>query len=299
MTDRVEEIVVMDLNDDFRKDVLNAREMAAFIAAELGKDRGTEDGGLEDPQDSIERNIQVFESIGSTNTYLKELAPGGAAHGTVIAAESQTDGRGRLGRSFASPAGCGIYISVLLRIGSEFSAALSVTTAAAVAVCETIRDLTGREAGIKWVNDIYIGEKKICGILAEAVSDPKTGKLDSVVVGMGINFRADPDSYPDDVIDRIGWIYDKDDEAVSRNRLAAGIIAGLLKFAEDPYDRSYIDVYRKRSVIIGRNIRCFRGKEVFDAYAVDIDDKGGLIIESGGKRSVLSTGEISVRWRKD
>ncbi len=244
--------------------------------------------------------LTVLPVTDSTNLRVKALALEGAPHGTVVLADAQTGGRGRLGRSFVSPPGSGIYLSLLLRPdrpGTSLGAAVPLTTAAAVAVCEAVRELTGREAGIKWVNDVYIGRRKICGILTEAAADVETGSLDYAVVGIGINFRENPGAFEGEVLERAGWIYGKEEKGVRRSALAAAVIDRMLQYADHLQERSFIDAYRKYSIIIGREIRCFRGKESFDAVAVDIDADGGLIVDTAEGRKTLSTGEISVRWR--
>lgn len=242
--------------------------------------------------------ITVYQETDSTNTRLRLMAMDGAPHGTAVVADKQTEGRGRLGRKFISPSGSGIYFSILLRPDTDMTGAIPVTTAAAVAVCESIRELTGRDAGIKWVNDIYIGGKKICGILTEAQASVENGGLDSVIVGIGINFRARPEEYPEDVQARAGWIYRDDEEGVSRNVLAADIIDRVIYFADHLEDRAFIEPYRKYSIVTGRDIVCIKGNERFDARAVDIDENGGLIIDTADGRQTLSTGEISIRWKK-
>lgn len=244
--------------------------------------------------------LTVLQVTDSTNLRVKALALEGAPHGTVVIADEQTRGRGRLGRSFVSPPGSGIYLSILLRPdrpGKDLGAAVPVTTAAAVAVCEAVRQLTGRDAGIKWVNDVYIGSRKVCGILTEAAADVETGSLDYAVVGIGINFRAAPEVFDEEVRERAGWIYEKDERGIRRSELAAAVIDRMLWYADHLEDRSFIDSYRRYSIIIGRKIRCFHGNEVFDAEALDIDQDGGLIINTAEGRRTLSTGEISVRWR--
>ncbi len=244
----------------------------------------------------VER-IHVYDEVDSTNTRLSRMALDGAPHGTVILAEQQTAGRGRMGRTFVSPPGSGIYLSILIRPETDLAGAVPVTSAAAVAVCEAVRELTGRDAGIKWVNDIYIGEKKICGILTEAAASMEAGGLYSVVIGIGVNFRADPEAFPEEVKERVGWIYGKDDAAVTRNELAAAIIDRALYYAEHLPEKLFIEPYRKYSVIIGREIVCTRGNERFEATAVGIDEDGGLIVDTAEGRRILSSGEISVRWK--
>ncbi len=241
--------------------------------------------------------ITVYDSTDSTNIRVKLLAIEGAPEGTTVAADEQTAGRGRLGRRFVSPPGSGIYLTVLLRPTGGIEQTMLITSAAAVAVCEAIRATTGADAGIKWVNDIYIGEKKICGILAEAVSDCETGSIESVAVGIGINFTADPASFPPDVLERAGWIYTGRSPDVSRNELAAAVIDNLMENYRSIESRSFIERYRKYAIMLDRDVICISGRDSFNAHTVDIDDNGGLIVRmQDGTLRTLSTGEISVRW---
>lgn len=242
--------------------------------------------------------IHIFETLDSTNNKAKDMALKGALHGTVVIAEAQTAGKGRLGRSFVSPQGSGIYMSMVLRIGSDISKAVLITTAAAVSVCKAVRSVTGVDAGIKWVNDIYLNSRKICGILAEAVTNVKTGELDSVVVGIGVNFCSiDKSSYPDDVLERITWLYDGTEAETTRSRLAAAIIDEVIVQCSSITDRSFIDYYKKHAIMLDKDVICIRGNERWQAHTVDIDDNGGLIVRgTDGKLQTLSSGEISIRW---
>ncbi len=242
-------------------------------------------------------NIFVFDEIDSTNSKARAMALEGAPHGTVIFADSQTAGRGRLGRTFVSPSGSGIYMSAVLRPSADLGKAMLITTAAAAAVCRAVRNVTGADAGIKWVNDIYIGEKKICGILTEAMTDFESGGLESVIVGIGINFRKSAGSYPDDVLERMTWIYDEKEPEISRNRLAAAIMDEVLRLCDDLDDKSFLDYYREHAIMLDKDVVCIRGNERWEAHTVDIDDQGGLIIRMpDGKLQTLSSGEISIRW---
>lgn len=242
-------------------------------------------------------NVFVFDEVDSTNNKARAMALEGAKHGTVVFAERQTSGRGRLGRTFTSPPGAGIYMSVILRPSADLGKAMLITTAAAVAVCRAVRNVTGADAGIKWVNDIYIGGKKICGILTEAMTDFESGGLESVIVGIGINFKKSEESYPDDVLERITWIYSENEPVVSRNQLAAAVMDELLHLCDNLDDRLFLEYYRKYAVMLDNDVICIRGNERWNAHTVDIDDMGGLIIRMpDGKQQTLSSGEISIRW---
>ncbi|MEG1870124.1 MAG: biotin--[acetyl-CoA-carboxylase] ligase, partial [Oscillospiraceae bacterium] len=136
--------------------------------------------------------ITALKTVSSTNTHARMMAANGAKHGTIVVSEEQTNGKGRMGRTFFSPEGSGIYMSIILRPNTHTTNAVFITTAAAVAVCRAIAKLTVAKPTIKWVNDIILRDKKICGILTEAVTDFENGMVESVVVGIGINFK-EPD----------------------------------------------------------------------------------------------------------
>ncbi|MBR5228951.1 MAG: biotin--[Firmicutes bacterium] len=246
--------------------------------------------------------IHFFDEIDSTNNYAKELASKGAPAGTLVVAASQTSGRGRMGRAFQSPSGSGIYMSLVLRPGEDFTDAVPVTSAAAVAVCRAIRQMTGADAGIKWVNDIYINEKKACGILTEAVPDPSTGKLDSVVVGIGINFAKPSQevikSMPQDVQERITWLYGSSEKPpVTPAQLTAKVVDEVIAVCREAKNRDYIAEYKKYSVILGRQIVFISAGEKQNALAQDIDKDGGLVVLMPDNTiKTLFSGEISVRW---
>ena len=247
-------------------------------------------------------DICVFDELDSTNNYAKKLASEGAKAGTAVIAHHQTAGRGRMGRSFESPAGSGIYMSVILRPGDDFADAVFVTSAAAVAVCRSIRRLTGKDAGIKWVNDIYKEKKKICGILTEAVPDPENAKLDCVIVGIGINFlkpeRNKIEAMPADVQERIGWIYDEHETpSVTASQLAASVVDEVIEICRDLSDRAFIEEYKKNSIILGEKIVFISGGKKQSAFALDIDKTGALVVKMpDNTQKTLSSGEISVRW---
>lgn len=246
--------------------------------------------------------IYTFDEIDSTNDYAKKIAGEGAVAGTVVIAGRQTAGRGRMGRTFISPAGSGLYMSVIIRPGSEFADAVPLTSAAAVAVCRVIRRMTGADAGIKWVNDIYINEKKVCGILTEAVPDPKTGRLDSVVVGIGINCVRPADevvlSMPEDVQTRIGWLFDKaENMSFTPAELAEAVAEEVISMSREIKTGTYIDEYKKYSIVLGKKIVFISQGEKQSALALDIDKAGGLVVLlPDNTQKTLSSGEISIRW---
>ena len=243
-------------------------------------------------------NILVYPEVDSTNNVAKELALKGVPHGTVVIAERQTAGRGRMGRSFDSPAGTGIYLTIIMRPETDMEKALLITTAAAVGVCRAIRRITGAEAVIKWVNDVYIGEKKVCGILTEAVTDFESGALESVVTGIGINFKTPSQAFSEEARARgVCSIYDTQTPPVTRNQLAAAIVEEVLSICGNLDDKSFLSEYREWSIVIGREIVYIRGNERKKARVLDIGEDGGLIVlTADGEQKTLSSGEISIRW---
>ena len=229
-------------------------------------------------------DVRVLDVTGSTNDLAKRLLAEGVAHGATVLAERQTAGRGRLGRSFYSPEGSGLYMSLILRSESfDLNDIQLVTVMAAVAVCRAISAQTGVEPSIKWVNDIFIGGKKVCGILAETSG---FGDIGGVVIGIGVNCTTE--AFPPELADVACSI----GPGVSRNALAAGIIAELLTLSKDLRSRDIIEEYRRRSYTIGRRVAFERDGSSRTAVAVGISDDGSLIVrEDDGGTCALRTGE--------
>lgn len=221
--------------------------------------------------------VLVFDEVDSTNSRARALAMRGAAEGTVVTADSQTSGRGRMGRKFESPGGKGIYLSIILRPEFSPQIALFTTTAAAVAVSEAIYEVTGKETGIKWVNDIYIDGKKICGILAEAELNPKTSQFDFVILGIGINFNTVNSDFSKSVIERgVGSIYENEIPAVSREQLAAAIIDKVVYYCTDSTaDMSAAASLRQRTeeIISGVNSDCSSSGASSEVVSSDASSK--------------------------
>lgn len=242
--------------------------------------------------------IKVYKTLDSTNVETKRLALEGAPHGLTIIAEEQTNGKGRLGRSFYSPPGTGIYMSILLKPELEGADVVLVTTAASVAVCRGARRVLGLEPQIKWVNDVYLGDKKICGILTEAISDFEMGKIDTVVVGIGINYRTDV--FPDEIKDKAGSV--AAGKNVPRNVLVAAVLNEFWDIYENITEREFMGEYRRCSNVIGKEVR-FLEKNIWrEGKALDIDDDGGLVVECMDEDGhpvtrTLHTGEITLRWK--
>ncbi len=238
--------------------------------------------------------VTVENCIPSTNLALKNIALSGAAHGTVLLADCQTEGRGRLGRSFYSPGKSGLYMSVLLRPNLPLSVAAGrVTTMAAVAVARAITRISGLNVQIKWVNDLLLKNKKVCGILAEAVS---IGEENAIILGIGINVGKC--TFPPELIHIATTLY-ANGKKVDRNLLAAAVLDELA--ALDPArPQEYMPEYRALSATRGKEIRVLpHSGEPYDALALDITDDGALLVEKNGQTVCVSSGEVSIRNTPD
>ena len=244
-------------------------------------------------------SICVLESVTSTNTVLRGRAVNGASEGCVIAADEQTEGKGRLGRTFHSAAGSGVYFSLLLRPKYKIHDAALITSAAAVAAACAISDIFGVKAGIKWVNDLLIAGKKVCGILTEASFRAERGEVESAVLGIGINIAAPDGGFPEEIAGIAGAITDMLG-AGSKERCA--LIASVLDLFWEYYlelpKRSFLCDYRALSVVTGKDIFVISSGEKKPARALRIDDDCGLVVRyANGDISTLHSGEISVRVR--
>lgn len=230
--------------------------------------------------------VLVFESVDSTNTVASNLASNGKQTPFMVLAEKQTAGRGRRGRSFFSEDG--LYMTVVLPAEDLPENGVGLTAMVAVATSRAIEKLTGLSVGIKWVNDLYLNGRKICGILCEAVRDKETGTLTNVIIGIGINLNVR--EFPielKDVAANLG-------ATVNRNRLAAEIMNSLHEIVSGG---DYVSEYKERSVLIGKEITYETNGETTTATVIDIDNEGGLVVDRDGKTDVLTSGEITVRLK--
>ena len=248
-----------------------------------------------------EKYIHTYKILESTNKTAKIKALEGAPSGTVVLAEGQTLGRGRLGRWFFSPKGQGLYMSLVIRPDFDTGKSLLLTTAASVAVCRAIKKVCGAETQIKWVNDIFYEGRKICGILTEAISNFENGRIDAVIIGIGINCSIKKEDMPEELRGTAGSLSGN----ISRNRLAAVIVNELMGIISDFYEERlhpmHMDEYRRRSMVLRKDVTVFKNaspEEPKKATAIDISDEGGLIvIYEDGRKEALTTGEISIRLR--
>ena len=243
-------------------------------------------------------SLTVYKETDSTNTRLRELATEGAPEGTAVIAGMQTGGKGRLGRKFFSPSDTGLYMSILLRPEMTAADAVRITTAAAVAVADAVEKISGRKADIKWVNDVYIDGRKICGILTEAAFSLENGGLDYAVCGIGINVYEPEGGFPEDIKDIAGAVLDTPADDV-RNRLVALVLENFMNYYNKLSENSFLQGYQSRLMWRGEDINLIRGSEITPAKLIDADEKCRLIVKyEDGTEDTISSGEISIRKRK-
>ena len=245
------------------------------------------------PEDFPWRNqIHWFKTIDSTSNRAKAMAAEGAPHGTVLIADTQTAGRGRMGRSFASPEKTGLYLSVILRPNCSPKDLMHLTCAVGVAVCQAAEAFCGLQVALKWINDLVIGKKKLGGILTELAVDGE--RVDYAVVGIGINCNAVPTE--------VSGIATSLSEALGKpadiNGFATALLDSLAKMSHALLTNTdaIMEQYRKRCITVGQQICLLQGDTVRYGTALDIDSQGGLLVSyADGTRETVNTGEVSVR----
>ena len=242
--------------------------------------------------------IYIYDTLESSNLTAKQLALAGAPHGTLVLAGQQKAGRGRLGRRFESPAGKGVYCSLLLRPALSAADAQTATIAAAVSVARAVKALCGLELGIKWVNDLYYQGKKVCGILTEAALDLESGMLDYAVLGLGFNVAAPADGWPEDLRDVAGALYDSSPAPGARAALAAAFLNAFWPLYRAGPRSGYLDEYRRRQALTGQRVLVTPRRGTPRAAQVQgIDDECKLVVRFDGESrpAALNSGEVSVR----
>lgn len=249
----------------------------------------------------VGRELRCFEELDSTNNYLKTLAPSGIPDGTAVTAERQTAGRGRMDRSFQSPKGRGIYLSVLLRPSLPPDRLPPVTALAGVAVCAAVERVCGVRPGLKWPNDPVMKGRKLCGILTEMSLEAETGRVQSLVLGIGVNVSQEAEDFSPEIREMATSLRLALGKPVSRPRLTAALLEEL--------DRAYAALlagdlseyraaYRRDCVNLGKTVQLipFGGGERERARAVDIDEEFSLVVRGeDGKERTVRSGEVSVR----
>jgi BirA family biotin operon repressor/biotin-[acetyl-CoA-carboxylase] ligase len=296
---------------------------SAGIMIALEEDRQTSTQTANIPHS---RSITVHKSIDSTNTQAKRLLAEVATfrtstgtltqaaenlHTAVIIAQEQTGGRGRLGRSFYSPPNSGLYISCIYFPKTAVHEPASITAAAAVAIRRALYHLYHIESSIKWVNDLFLDGKKICGILTEGITDLETGTIDALVIGAGINLRTPQGGFPGEIssvagaLQNTGFLQDNQETSdkdkshrIFRNDVAAAVMHELLSVfqsVESNDIQSIMTEYKQHSLVLGKTLQISSGGESYHALATDIDSQAHLIVTTDdGKQKILHSGEVSL-----
>lgn len=242
------------------------------------------------------QNLIYFDEVDSTNTRVKELGAAGAPHGTLVVAETQNAGKGRRGRSWESPAGSSISMTILLRPDFEPNRAPMLTLVMAHSIAAAIQEQTRAEVRIKWPNDLVVNRKKICGILTEMSAGE--GGIHYVLIGVGINVNTE--RFPEELSDKATSIRLETGQKAEREALIA---AGMKKFEED-YERfckagdlsPFVEEYNKILVNCGQEVRVLEPGKEYNAFSFGIDEKGELQVEKeDGTRESVFAGEVSVR----
>ena len=243
-------------------------------------------------------SLACLDSIDSTNTECKRRAMAGAPEGLVVLSDEQTGGRGRLGRTFQSPKGCGLYLSALLRPALPPREVEDFTAWVAVAVCDGIRAACGVEPKIKWTNDIVYEGRKLVGILTELGLESETNSLQYLVPGIGINVNHRPEDFGEDIRSMAVSLAQILGRPVRRSALAVEVIRALDRMYRDfPHNKGeYLERYRALCITPGNQVQLITPVSRQEAYALEIDDDFRLVVElPDGTRKALSSGEVSVR----
>ncbi len=241
------------------------------------------------------RAIELYPETDSTNDLAKEKAKAGAADGTLILARKQNSGRGRYGRTFYSPENGGAYMSLIMRPNYRIEDTPFITIIAAVAVCNALKAICGIDATVKWVNDIFIGRKKVCGILTEASFEVETASVEYAVLGIGVNvFTKD---FPDELDKIAGSVSDHAQKEFSINELIAEILNELEGLYLNHSRESILNAYRQYSCVLNREIYFIYDGIKTTGKAMSIDDQGGLEVKTNdGRLLTLQSGEVSIRF---
>ena len=235
-----------------------------------------------------------YEAIDSTNTRAKQMAREGAPHGTVLVAGHQTGGRGRMGRTFQSPAGEGMYLSVILRPGCTPDRLMHLTCAAGVAACDAVEQVCGIRPQVKWINDLVLGNRKLGGILAEMSFDQ--GVVDYAVIGIGLNCLQT--AFPEPIADIATSLTLHTGKSISPALMAGAMIDALWRMSQNllTEKEAIMARYKENCITLGKSVQVLREDRVLPAKALDLDSDGGLLVEyPDGRRQVVSSGEVSVR----
>lgn len=241
------------------------------------------------------KKIIYLDNVDSTSSEIKRISVNNPLTGTIVVAEEQYGGKGRLGRLWTSPKGSGLWFSFILRPNIVPSQIAGITLAVGIGVCKAIRNYTGVDARIKWPNDVIIGSKKICGILTEMTAE--ADKIDYAVVGIGINVNIE--SFPEDIKHKATSLFIEIGKSVDRIELFKNVLFEVEKYI-DSYllnlDTEILGEYKKLCATLGRNVEVIRGNQRLIGEAVDVGDAGDLIIKTEtGEKIFVNSGEVTVQ----
>ena len=237
-----------------------------------------------------------YSQIDSTNTQAKLLAKQGASQGTVLVAGNQTAGRGRMGRTFQSPDGQGVYLAVILRPNCAPTELMHLTCAVGVAMVNAVEKVCGIRPQVKWINDLVIGSKKLGGILTEM--SLANGLVDYAVVGIGINCLQKQQDFPAEIAELATSLSLACGKAVSPQRLAAAMICELYAMSRTLLTEKgqWMAAYKANCITLGKDIQVIRSDCILSGKALDIDADGGLVVQyADGSIQTVASGEVSVR----
>ena len=240
-------------------------------------------------------DVHFFDELPSTNLTAKALADKGAKEKTVVLALRQTAGRGRLSRNFYSPLG-GAYLSIVLKPNSSPKSTVLITTAASVAAARTIEKFADKKAFIKWVNDIYIDSKKVCGILTEGAFNAETQSLDYAVLGIGFNLFGNKNDLPDDIKATADFILDAKPSSLTFCDFLNCFLNEFFDIYNKIEEKEFLAEYNSRSFLKGKEITYLKDGVLHTATALETDENAHLLIEEDGKLAKLFSGEVSVKW---
>lgn len=242
------------------------------------------------------RKIRIYEEIPSTNTEAKTLAQNGALEGDIVIAKSQSAGKGRMGRTFISNSENGLYMSIILKPNISLNKSVYITVLGAVAVLEAIEETSDKTCQIKWVNDIYINEKKVSGILTEASIDFETSSLQYAILGIGINITPPENGFHKDIEGIATSIYSNDTCPKNyKSILCAKIIDKFFEGYVDIEEKKFIEKYRQKSMLIGKEVEVQVGNSIAIGTAVDIDENACLVVKTKEGIKAFNSGEARAR----
>lgn len=262
---------------EFSADIISVNEVKGYLHTQL-----------------IGKDIYVLESVDSTNDYLKALGANGAKNGVCVFAREQTAGKGRLGRQWSSNKDLGVWMSVLMRPNITPAEVCAITPMAGYAVCKALREVCDINCNIKWPNDIVIGNKKICGILTEMSAE--TDKVNYVVTGIGIN--TDNEAFPPEIAEKATSILLETNKMFEKSLIAARVLDNLediIRKTEFEFTKDFLKAYKEMCISLNREVGFSRKGQLYKGTAIDISEKGGLIVKTlDDEIYEVTTGEVTV-----